>query len=387
MSAMLNQSIAVLVLLMLIGGSPMVNANSQDEKSEVTLTREPFGKTQDGEEVDLFTFTNSNDVQIRIMTYGGIITHIITPDKNGKPDDITLGFDSLERYLQGHPNFGALVGRYANRIAGGKFTLDGQEYSLPINNGPNSLHGGLKGFDKKVWKAKQVEQKGLPALELTYISKDMEEGFPGTLTNRVIYSLSPDNELTIEYFSHTDKATPINLTNHAYFNLNGHQKDQDVLNHVLLLNADRFTPADKTLIPIGELRDVEGTPLDFTTPVAIGERIDSDDEQIAIAGGYDHNFVLNKVDDELSFGGQVYEPVSGRVLEFYTTQPGVQLYTGNFLNGKVIGKNNRAYNRRYGFCLETQHFPDSPNQPDFPSTILRPGEEYHHVTIYKFYTK
>jgi aldose 1-epimerase len=326
-------------------------------------------------------------MKVGIITYGGIIVTLETPDKNGTIDDITLGFDSLDGYLQDHPYFGAIVGRYGNRIAKARFTLDGKEYSLAVNNGPNALHGGLQGFDKKVWKAETITQDGIPALKLYYLSKDGEEGYPGNLKTTVIYSLNNENELKIEYFAETDKATPLNLTNHAYFNLAGHRQLQSIANHVLTLHADRFTPVDESLIPTGELRNVKGTPMDFTEPKKIGERIDADDEQIRFGGGYDHNFVLNKKGASLTLGGRVHEPTSGRVLEFFTTQPGVQFYTGNFLDGTLKGKGGKVYEHRFGFCLETQHFPDSPNQPNFPTTILKPDETYHHSTVYKFFTE
>ncbi len=383
----LSMLAAVCIALLLCISNTGYTKQTQTGKDEVQLTKKSFGTTPEGRQVDLYTFENSAGMKVSIMTYGGIITKIITPDKNGELDDITLGFDSLEGYLEDHPYFGALVGRYGNRIAEGKFTLNGKEYTLAQNNGPNALHGGEEGFDKKVWQAKEIEQDELPALELTYLSEDAEEGYPGNLKCKVIYSLNNDNELQIEYFAETDEPTPVNLTNHAYFNLGGHTNSRNILNHMMLLNADRFTPVDDTLIPNGELQSVKGSPMDFTTPHAIGKRINSDYEQIGKGGGYDHNFVLNKSGDSMTFGGRVCDPNSGRLLEFYTTQPGVQFYTGNFLDGTLTGKNDVVYKHRYGFCLETQHFPDSPNQPNFPSTILKPGETYHHITVYKFLPK
>ncbi|MBN2328918.1 MAG: galactose mutarotase [Candidatus Omnitrophica bacterium] len=359
--------------------------DASKKEGTVTMTQQPFGDVE-GKPVELYTFTNANGMEVGIMTYGGIIVSIKTPDKNGQTADVALGFNSLEGYLKGHPYFGALVGRYGNRIAKGKFTLDGQEYTLAINNDPNALHGGLKGFDKKVWDAQEIEQDGQPALELTCSSPDGEEGYPGNLTCKVIYSLSNDNELKIEYFAETDKATPLNLTNHVYFNLAG-EGSGDILDHVVMLKAGKFTPVDETLIPTGELRPVEGTPMDFTQPTRIGDRIDADDEQIKFGGGYDHNWVLDNQSGQLALGGLVTEPTSGRILEFYTTQPGVQFYCGNFLDGTLVGKAGKAYEKRNGFCLETQHYPDSPNHPNFPSSILKPGETYHHVTVYKFSTE
>ncbi len=360
---------------------------SNTEKEGIQLDKRAFGQTPAGEKVDLYTFKNSSGVKVEIMTYGGIIILIEAPDKKGKVEDITLGFESLDKYIEGHPYFGAIVGRYGNRIGDAKFTINGKVYTLAKNNGPNSLHGGEEGFDKKVWDVEEIIQGGIPALKLTYLSKDGEEGYPGNLKCTVIYSLNDDNELKIEYLAETDKPTHVNLTNHAYFNLNGHEDMNDILNHIMLLNADRFTPVDETLIPTGELRSVAGTPMDFTKPKKIGKDIESDYKQIEIGGGYDHNFVLNKEESgALTFGGRVFEPNSGRVLEFYTTQPGIQFYTGNFLNGNEEGK-GQVYRKRYGFCLETQHFPDSPNKPEFPSTLIKPGEKYHQITIYKFLPK
>lgn len=378
-------TIGITLIVAVLGVYTTSAAESRAKKEAgVSMKKDAFGKTADGKQVDLYTFTNANGVEVRIMTYGGIVVSIKTPDKDGQFADISLGFDSLDGYLGKHPYFGALVGRYGNRIAKGKFTLDGKEYTLAVNNDVNALHGGLKGFDKQVWDAKEITVKGLPALELTYLSKDGEEGYPGNLKCKVIYSLSNDNELKIEYFAETDKATPLNLTNHAYFNLAG-EGNGTILDHVLMLKADKCTPVDKTLIPTGELRPVKGTPLDFTTPTRIGDRIDAtDDEQIQFGGGYDHNFVLNNQSGKLELGGRVTEPTTGRVMEFFTTQPGVQFYTGNFLDGTVIGKGGKAYQKRFGFCLETQHYPDSPNHPEFPSCILKPGEKYHQVTVYKF---
>jgi len=347
------------------------------------ISQQTFGKTQDGTAVDIFTLTNSNGVEVRAITYGGIIVSLRTPDKNGKLDDIVLGFDTLDSYLGKHPYFGAIIGRYGNRIGNAKFTLDGVEYKLAANNGPNSLHGGLKGFDKAVWKAQSLENDQGVGVVFTHTSPDGEEGYPGNLTAKVTYTLTNQNELIFDYEATTDKPTPVNLTQHTYFNLAGAGKG-DVLGHEVLLNADSFTPVDSNLIPTGEIRKVAGTPFDFTKPTAVGARINQDDEQLKLAGGYDHDFVINRRGEEPSHAARVYEPTSGRVLEVSTTQPGVQLYTGNFLDGTLTGKGGHVYQKRSGLCLETQHFPDSPNKPDFPSTILRPGETYRSRTIFKF---
>jgi aldose 1-epimerase len=356
----------------------------EDLSMKTTITKSAFGQTAEGTPVDLFTLTNANGIVVKITNYGGIVTSILAPDKNGQMADIVLGFDSLAPYLKTHPFFGALVGRYGNRIAKGKFTLDGKEYTLAANNMGNHLHGGLKGFDKKVWTAEIIEGD-LPALKLNYLSKDMEEGYPGNLDVEVVYTLTNDNELKIEYTATTDKKTVVNLTNHSYFNLTGGR--QDILGHVLMLNADRFVPVDETLIPTGELAPVAGTPFDFTTPTAVGERVDADHPQIQFGRGYDHCWVLNKQGDEMSLLGSVYEPNSGRYLEAFTTEPAVQFYCGNFLDGSLTGKGGVKYDRRYGLCLETEHYPDSPNQPDFPSTVLNPGETYETATVYKFSVK
>ena len=347
------------------------------------ISQQTFGKTQDGTAVDIFTLTNSNGVEVRAITYGGIIVSLRTPDKNGKLDDIVLGFDTLDSYLGKHPYFGAIIGRYGNRIGNAKFTLDGVEYKLAANNGPNSLHGGLKGFDKAVWKAQSLENDQGVGVVFTHTSPDSEEGYPGNLAAKVTYTLTNQNELIFDYEATTDKPTPVNLTQHTYFNLAGAGKG-DVLGHEVLLNADSFTPVDSNLIPTGEIRKVAGTPFDFTKPTAVGARINQDDEQLKLAGGYDHDFVINRRGEEPSLAARVYEPTSGRVLEVSTTQPGVQLYTGNFLDGTLTGKGGHVYQKRSGLCLETQHFPDSPNKPDFPSTILRPGETYRSRTIFKF---
>ena len=357
--------------------------STTETKSNMSIQKESFGKTKDGTELQLFTLRNENGMQVKITNYGGTVTSIVTPDKNGKPGDVVLGFDQGEgymsdAYLKSGPYFGALIGRYGNRIAKGKFTLDGKQYTLAQNNGENHLHGGVKGFDKVVWRAEEVP--GQQALKLTYVSKDGEEGYPGTLTSVVTYTLTPENELRIDYEATTDKATPINLTNHSYFNLGAGQAE-DALKHILTINADRYTVVNSSLIPTGELRPVKGTVMDFTQPTAIGARI------AQVEGGYDHNYVLNNVDGTMKQAAAVYEPTSGRYMEVFTTEPGIQFYSGNFLNGTLTGRGNTVYKKHYGFCLETQHFPDSPNQPSFPSTILKPGDTYRTTTAYKFSVK
>ena len=364
-------------------GSPV--AQGAPSKHHHGLQIQPFG-TQDGRPITLYTLTNSHGVEVRTMNYGGIILSMRVPDRKGQLADVVLGHDTLEGYIPNPPYIGALVGRYANRIANGTFTLDGKTYTLPKNDGPNTLHGGIKRtFDKVVWDG-EPKKGGKPGVTFTYLSKDGEEGFPGNVKVKVTYTLNDDNELVIDYEATTDKATPINLSQHSYFNLAG-EGTSDILNHEIMINADRFTPVDKNLIPTGELRAVKGTPLDFTTSTKVGARIDDDYEQLVLGHGYDHNFVINRTGDNMALAARVYEPTSGRVLEVSTTQPGVQFYTGNFLDGTVIGKQGHVYKRRYGFCLETQHFPDSPNHPEFPSTILKPGETFQSKTIFKFSTR
>ncbi|MCI0387977.1 MAG: galactose mutarotase [Acidobacteria bacterium] len=350
-------------------------------KEKAEMKKETFGKLADGTPVDIYTLTNDKGMEVKITNYGGIVVSVKTPDRNGKFDDLVLGYDLLESYLKRNPMFGTIVGRYANRIGKAKFTLNGIEYSLARNNGENHIHGGPRGFDKQVWKAKPVSQRNGLALELSYLSKDGEESYPGNLSITVTYTLTNSNELKINYLATTDKDTVINLTNHSYFNLAG---DGDVLGHVIMIDADRYTPVGPGLIPTGELRSVKGTPLDFSQPLEIGKRIDSQDEQMVLARGYDHNFVLNHKPGELGLAARVHEPKTGRVLEVFTTEPGVQLYTGNNLDGSITGKGGRVYGRRSGFCLETQHFPDSPNKPQFPSAVLKKGEKYRTTTVYKF---
>ncbi len=341
-----------------------------------------FGKLADGTPIDIYTLSNGK-ITAKISSYGGIVTELHAPDKNGKSADVVLGFDSLEGYLAGHPYFGAITGRYANRIAKGKFTIDGKEYSLAVNNGPNSLHGGLKGFDKVVWKAEETTANGQPALKMTRTSPDGEEGYPGNLTVSVTYSLTPKNGLRIDYSATTDKPTVLNLTNHSYFNLAGPAAGT-ILDHELTLAADEFTEVDDNLIPTGKLGKVAGTPLDFTKSTAIGARIGQIPGE---PGGYDQNFVVKGARagaKEPVFTAKVKDPKSGRVLNVYTTEPGVQFYTGNFLDGTVKGKGGVVYKKNQAFCLEAQHYPDSPNHAGFPSTRLNPGETYTQTTIYEF---
>jgi len=330
--------------------------------------------------VDLYTLRNSKGVEVQICNYGGLVTSFKVPDRNGKMGDVVLGYDNLEGYLKDTPYFGAMIGRYGNRIAKGKFTLDGQTYTLATNNGPNALHGGIKGFDKIVWQAKSMATADGPALELTYLSKDGEEGFPGNLSVTAVYTLMEDNGLRLQYTATTDKDTVVNLTQHSYFNLAG---KGDVLNHVVMINADKFTPVDSTLIPTGELRPVEGTPFDFRKPTAIGARINQNDEQLKFGNGYDHNWVLNHQMGNLDVIARVTEPTSGRFLEVLSTEPGLQFYTGNFLNGKITGKGGWVYQFRNAFCMEPQHFPDSPNHPEFPSVVLKPGQTYKNTIVFR----
>ena len=350
------------------------------ETSAMSILKESFGQTTDGKRVDLYTLTNANGLRARIMNYGAILVSLEVPDRDGKLADITLGYDTLDGYIKRGSFFGATVGRYANRIGGARFVLNGIEYKLAANNKPNHIHGGRKGFDKVVWDAKELRTTDAVAVELAYLSKDGEEGYPGNLDCTVTYTLTNNDELKISYGAKTDKTTVVNLTNHGYYNLAG-QGTGDILGHELMLNAEEYTVVGEGLIPTGEIRSVKDSPLDFTAPMSIGSRIDQ------VGKGYDHNYVLNSGGGGLALCARVYEPTSGRVMEVYTTEPGVQLYTGNFLNGSITGKDGKVYNKHYGFCLETQHFPDSPNKPHFPSVVLNPGQKYTTVTVHKFYTK
>jgi aldose 1-epimerase len=347
-----------------------------------------YGTLSDGQTVEEYTLTNVNEMEMKIITYGGIITSICVPDRNGSMKNVALGFDNLAKYETQNPFFGAIAGRYANRIAGGKFTLNDTEYSLYINDDPNSLHGGAKGFDKRVWSAREITQEGQSGLVLSYLSVDGEEGYPGNLNVTVIYLLTDENEIRIDYTATADAPTVVNLTNHSYFNLMG-EGEGAIYDHILMLNSDHFTPTDATLIPTGEIVPVEGTPFDFRIPKTIGPGGRSSHEQILVAKGYDHNFVLNRAnltDGELGLAARVYEPMFGRMMEVWTTEPGIQFYAGNFIDSTLVGTSGRLYRQSDGLALETQHFPDSPNQPQFPSTVLNPHETYRSTTVYKFGT-
>ena len=354
-----------------------IQGNTQEIRSErLFVDQETFGQTDRGANVDLFTLTNTSGHTVKITNYGGIVTSLLVPDKNGNLEDIVLGFDDFQSYLDGHPYFGAIVGRYANRIAGGMFELKGVLYKLAANDGKNHLHGGIKGFDKVVWNSESFKGKNEVGIKLSYVSKDMEEGYPGNLKVKVIYRLTNENQLMIDYFAETDKACPVNLTHHGYFNLTAGK--QNILNHEMMIKASSYVVIDENLIPTGEIRDLIGTEMDFTQPNTVGSRIDQ------IKGGYDHCYVINKKPGQMSLIARVYEQTSGRVMEVYSTEPGVQFYSGNFLDGSIIGKHDIVYNKHFGFCLETQHFPDSPNRENFPTTMLYPGEKYTHSTVYQF---
>ena len=376
----LNSTLPLALLMILALAS--CNSNNENKKADsesskttkAGITKTDWGEL-DGKKVYLFTLVNDKGTEVKITNYGGRVTSFVTADKNNNRSDIVVGFDSLQPYLQKPPYFGALIGRYGNRIGDAKFTLDGTTYKLAANNGKNHLHGGIKGFDKVVWDASTVADS-VPSLTLKYLSKDGEEGYPGNLDVTVQYTLTNDDELKIEYNAETDKATPVNLTNHSYFNLSG-DVSNTILNHTLMIDADNYTPVDSTLIPTGEIKPVKGTPFDFTSPKKIGRDIGS------VKGGYDHNWVLNKKDASLQKVAVLSDSVSGRSLEVYTTEPGLQFYTGNFLDGKFINRDGKAINQHTALCMETQHFPDSPNKPNFPSTILKPGEKYHSETVYK----
>ncbi len=349
----------------------------------VNMKKDHFGQLHNGDPADLYTMTNANGVSVAITTYGGRVVSVKVPDKKGAFADIVLGFNSLDGYLSDNPYFGALIGRYGNRIGKAQFTLNGTVYKLAANDGPNSLHGGKIGFDKVLWTGADKTTSDTPSLELRYTSKDGEEGYPGTLASIVTYSLTPQNELKIEYKATTDRDTVLNLTNHSYWNLAG-AGEGDILGHEMTIAASKFTPVDKTLIPTGELKSLDGSPFDFRTATAVGARIDKDDPQLKFGMGYDHNWVLDSTGGSITRCALVHEPNYGRTLEVSTNQPGLQFYTGNFLDGKIKGKGGKVYPRRGALCLETQHFPDSPNKPNFPSSELKPGQEYKYTTIYKF---
>jgi aldose 1-epimerase len=377
-----------MLLATLIALSPPVHQPprgrmDRPDRPGATVTVAPFGRTPDGKAVEVFTLRNARGMEVRALTYGAIIQAIRVPDRSGRLDDVTLGYDSLSGYLTSSPYFGAVVGRYANRIARGRFTLGGRTYRLATNNGPNHLHGGLKGYDKVVWTAQSFQQGDTVGVRFQYISPDGEEGYPGTVRVSVSYSLTPENQLVVDYAATSDRPTPVNLSQHSYFNLAG-EGSGDILGHVLTIEADRYTPVDSTLIPTGDLAPVAGTPFDFRSPTPIGARIDQADPQLRYGKGYDHNFVLTRTGPGLSPAVHVLEPKSGRTLDISTTEPGLQFYSGNFLDGTISGKSGHVYHHRSALVLETQHFPDSPNHPGFPSTILQPGREYRSRTLFSF---
>jgi aldose 1-epimerase len=377
--------ITLLILAACAGNSASVQKAAAPVK-EGSVNKAVFGKTPEGENVDVYTLTNTEGMEVRTITFGGIITSIRVPDKTGKLGDVALGFNSLEPYLKNPPYLGAIIGRYGNRIARGSFTLDGKTYTLATNNRPNHLHGGNKGFDKVVWKAESFKSPDSVGIIFTHTSPDGDEGYPGKLSMRVTYTLNNKNEIAFDYEATTDKATPVNLTQHSYFNLAG-EGNGDILGHVMTIHASKMTPVDQSLIPTGELAAVENTPFDFRNGFSIGTRINSTDTQMRYGNGYDHNYVIDRNGNGLAPAAHVEEPTTGRVLEISTTEPGMQFYTGNFLDGTLIGKAGKPYARRNGFALETQHYPDSPNKPMFPNTILKPGDTYRSKTVYAFSVK
>ncbi len=375
---------SLLVFCVVAVGVTLLSCQPKTSSDEGKIMRKDFQVEHDGKQVDLYTLKNAKGMVVQLTNYGGKIVSIYVPDRDGQFSDINLGYDSAKAYIGGTASLGATMGRYANRIAGGQFELNGQVYDLPKNNGENTIHGGTKGFRFVVWDGKQIDES---SVELSYLSPDGEQGFPGNLTLKVTYSVTEDNELKLEYSATTDKSTVINFTNHAFFNLKGAGQG-DVLDHVLWVNASQFTPTDKAAIPTGELRDVKGTPFDFTSPKPLGQDINQENEQLTFGGGYDHNYVLGNK-GQLVLAAKLSEPDSGRVMEVYTTEPGLQVYTANSLTGKGtdIGKGGKAYGPRSAVCLETQHFPDSPHHPNFPTTTLNPGQEYKSTTLYKFYSE
>jgi aldose 1-epimerase len=372
---MMNKTMALTVL-----AAGVILAGCKSSSGGGGIPQQKFGALPDGREVTLYTLRNAKGMEVRIMNYGGLVQSVKVPDKNGTMGDVSLGYDDLQGYLTNTPYFGALVGRYGNRIAKGKFSLDGQEYTLAVNNGVNALHGGLKGFDKQMWDCHPEMTSQGPSLRLHYVSKDGEEGYPGNLDVTAVYTLTDDNGLRLEFTATTDKDTVVNLTHHSYWNLRG---SGTILDHVVYINADKYTPVDSTLIPTGELAPVEGTPFDFRTPTAIGARIHDDNEQLKFGNGYDHNWVINNP-GSLQVIARVSEPTTGRVMEVLSDQPGLQFYSGNFLDGTITGKGGWTYQFRDAFVMEPQHFPDSPNHPDFPTTELKPGETYHNTIEYRF---
>jgi aldose 1-epimerase len=381
----MRTSVAVVAVLALASACSRESASSPPMPS-ARVSQEPFGRTPDDRAISLISLRNQNGMEVRVMTYGGIIVSLRTPDRRGHVDDIVLGHDDAAGYFSNSPYFGVIVGRYGNRIAKAAFALDGRTYTLAANNGANHLHGGRKGWDQAVWDADPFQDTRGVGVVLTHKSPDGDEGYPGAVTAKVTYTLTDTNQLTVDYLATTDKPTVINLTQHSYFNLTGGTAP-DILGHELMVNADRYTPVDDGLIPTGELAPVQGTPFDFRTSTKIGARIEQDDPQLKRGKGYDHNWVLNRQGDGLSLAARVLEPTSGRTLEISTTEPGLQVYSGNFLDGTIAGKGGVKYGHRAGFCLETQHFPDSPNQPTFPSTVLRPGQQYRSKTVFTFGAK
>jgi aldose 1-epimerase len=372
-----------LLCLLLAFGAGCAKPKDAERKRDNAQPENAERKRDSAQPQEMLTLKNTQGMEVRVVPYGGIVTSIRVPDRNGQVDDVVLGYDDDAGYWSSNaPYMGAIIGRYANRIAKGMFTLDGRTYSLATNNDPNHLHGGNKGFDKVVWQSEEFRNAEGTGVLLRYASSDGEEGYPGTLNAQVTYTLTNNNEFIIDYVATTDKATPVNLTHHSYFNLTG--ATRDILDHELTINADRYTPIDPTSIPTGEIASVAGTPFDFRKPMPIGARITENNEQLRNGKGYDHNFVLNRQGEGLVHAAHVYEPSSGRMIDVSTTEPGMQFYSGNFLDGSIKGKLGRVYQQRFGFCLETQHFPDSPNQPQFPSTILRPGKEYRSRTVYAF---
>src|SRR5467141_3529374 len=383
-----KQNASALRCALLFVGELSLAGSLSSQGMRGTIRKETFGKTASGEQIGLYTLSNKKGMEVAITNFGATVVVLKVPDRAGKVADVVLGFDTLQGYENGTAYFGATVGRYGNRIGGGKFSIDGKTYTLPKNNGDNTLHGGITGFNKKVWKAREIASKGGESLEFSYLSADGEEGFPGNLSVKVVFALPADrNELKIDYTATTDKDTVLNLTNHSYFNLAG-EGNGDILDHVMTLHAKQFTPVEKGLIPTGELKNVAGTPMDFNSATAIGKRINESDEQLVFGKGYDHNWVLARAGggNGLSIAAEAYDPKSGRRLEVLTTEPGVQFYSGNFLDGSK-GKANKAYGQRAAFCLETQHFPDSPNHPNFPSTLLKPNSVFRSQTVFRFSAK